>query len=79
MSVIRLNGTENPLIAGTTLIQLVAQIIGRELQPNGNPIDGSRLGVAVAHNAGVVPRSQWSETMVKHGDDVEIVTAVQGG
>lgn len=79
MSVIKLNGEESPLNPGTTLNLLVTQVTGRVLRSNGNPTDGGRLGVAVAHNAGVVPRSQWSKTVLNHGDEVEIVTAVQGG
>ena len=37
------------------------------------------VGVAVARNAEVVPRSQWHATALAEGDDVELVTAVQGG
>jgi len=35
--------------------------------------------VAVAHNSSVVPRSQWHDTSLAEGDDIELVTAVQGG
>jgi sulfur carrier protein len=35
--------------------------------------------VAVARNSEVVPRSQWYVTALAEGDDVELVTAVQGG
>ena len=79
MSTIRLNGATHPLAAGTTLSQLVATVTGRELLPTGKPADGGRLGVAVARNSGIVPRSQWSATALELNDDIEIVTAVQGG
>jgi sulfur carrier protein len=35
-------------------------------------------GIAVAVNWSVIPRSDW-HTPVKHGAQVEVVTAVQGG
>jgi sulfur carrier protein len=38
-----------------------------------------RRGMAVAIDAEVVPKSQWSTTQVADGARVEIVTAVQGG
>jgi sulfur carrier protein len=38
-----------------------------------------RRGMAVAVDAAVVPRSEWSTTRVGEGARVEIVTAVQGG
>lgn len=79
MSTIALNGTTRPLTYGTTLAQLVAEITGRALLPTGQPSDGGRLGVAVARNLGIIPRSQWSKTVLEASDDVEIVTAVQGG
>ncbi|WP_113718823.1 sulfur carrier protein ThiS [Arthrobacter dokdonensis] len=79
MSSIQLNGAAAPLAAGTTVADLVAAVTGRAILPTGRPADGGRLGVAVARNADIVPRSQWSLTPVESDDDVEIVTAVQGG
>ena len=79
MSTIQLNGAAEPLAAGTTVADLVAAVTGRAILPTGQPADGGRLGVAVARNADIVPRSQWSLTHVESDDDVEIVTAVQGG
>jgi sulfur carrier protein len=38
-----------------------------------------RRGMAVAVDAEVVPKSEWSTTRVADGARVEIVTAVQGG
>lgn len=79
MSTIQLNGAPRPLAAGTNLAELVTDVTGRELLPTGKPADGGRLGVAVARNSGIVPRSQWSVTELEQHDDIEIVTAVQGG
>ena len=38
-----------------------------------------RNGIAVAVNAVVVPRAEHTTTVLRDGDVVEIVTAVQGG
>lgn len=76
---ITINGELRPLDSANTVSAVVAAQTGRELLPNGQPADGGRLGVAVVRNAEVVPRSQWSVTELEPGDDVEIVTAVQGG
>jgi sulfur carrier protein len=79
MTTISLNGAVHPLADGTTLSDLVATLTGRTLLPTGHPADGGRLGVAVALNAGIIPRSRWSSTGLRINDEVEIVTAVQGG
>jgi sulfur carrier protein len=34
---------------------------------------------AIALNFDVLPRSRWSETPLKHGDEIEIITPRQGG
>ncbi len=36
-------------------------------------------GVAAAVNGEVVRRASWAQTPVSHGDEVEVITAVQGG
>jgi sulfur carrier protein len=36
-------------------------------------------GVAAALNGDVVPRHAWSATHIADGDEVEVLTAVQGG
>ena len=36
-------------------------------------------GAAAAVNGEVVPRGSWAATPLRDGDQVEIVTAVQGG
>ena len=34
---------------------------------------------AVALNYDVVPKSQWARTLLKNGDEIEIITPRQGG
>ncbi len=36
-------------------------------------------GVAAAVNGEVVPRGRWGATVLGDGDQIEVVTAVQGG
>ncbi|TLM86858.1 sulfur carrier protein ThiS [Pseudarthrobacter sp. NamE5] len=76
---ITLNGTGHTVASGASITTLVSEVTGRSLAADGQATDGRKLGVAVAHNAQVVPRSQWSTTALAEGDDVELVTAVQGG
>lgn len=79
MSSITINGTVQPFSDGTTVADLVTALTGRALMATGQAVDGGRLGVAVARNADLVPRSQWAATAVELNDELEIVTAVQGG
>ena len=76
---IKLNGTVHAVDDGASVTTLISQVTGRNLAPNGQAADGRKLGVAVARNSEVVPRSQWYFTALAEGDDVELVTAVQGG
>ncbi|WP_022886890.1 sulfur carrier protein ThiS [Glaciibacter superstes] len=76
---ITLNGAARAHRPGETVTDLVGEATGRRIAPDGQAADGKRLGVAVALNAAVVPRSQWSTTALNPGDDIEIITAVQGG
>jgi sulfur carrier protein len=64
---VRLNGEPRELPDGTTMAEAVA-----ELTPLG-------AGVAAAVNGDVVPRGSWGGTLLRDGDQVEVVTAVQGG
>ncbi|GAB5079283.1 sulfur carrier protein ThiS [Arthrobacter sp. AD-310] len=76
---ITLNGAQHTVADGASITTLVSQVTGRPLAADGQATDGGKLGVAVARNAQVVPRSQWFATALADGDDVELVTAVQGG
>jgi sulfur carrier protein len=42
-------------------------------------LPGEGRGVAVAVDAEVVPRGQWSDTELHEGAQVEILRAIQGG
>ena len=64
---VRLNGEPRELPDGSTVVEAVA-----ELTP-------ATTGVAAAVNGDVVPRSAWTGTPLRDGDQVEVVTAVQGG
>ena len=76
---ITVNGTARAFAHGETVSDVVAITTGRLVAPDGQAADGNRLGIAVACNATVVPRSQWSITTLTEGDELEIVTAAQGG
>ena len=76
---ITVNGTARALTASETVRELVGAHIGRAITAEGTAADGGRLGVAVARNSVVVPRSRWAATALAAGDAVEIVTAAQGG
>jgi sulfur carrier protein len=61
------NGQAREVGAGSTVDQVVAAVTDLD------------SGIAVAVNGEVVPRRGWPATPVADGDQVEIVTAVQGG
>nr|WP_120491810.1 MoaD/ThiS family protein [Corynebacterium lactis] len=71
------NGEAYEPAPGETLLDLVAAHSGRKLSSDGTPADGTRLGIAVAVDGGVVRRGQWAQTPVAGA--IDIVTAVQGG
>ena len=79
MPAITLNGTPQAVPEDTTIVDLVGEAIGRALGPDGHPLDGGRLGMAVAVDAVVLPRSRWHRTPVVEGQGIELITAVQGG
>jgi sulfur carrier protein len=64
---VTVNGEARRVPAGTTLAGLVAAVTGLP------------AGVAAAVNGEVVPRSAWPAAVLADGDQVEVVTAVQGG
>ena len=61
------NGEPREVPAGATVDALVASVTGQA------------SGVAAAVNGEVVPRRSWAGTALRDGDQVEVVTAVQGG
>jgi sulfur carrier protein len=64
---ITLNGQHEQAEEGISLATLVGQVSDRT------------VGIAVAVNGEVVPRGSWPQTVLAAGDQVEVVTAVQGG
>jgi sulfur carrier protein len=67
--VITLNGEERDIAAPLTVRALLDAI----------DVDAEARGVAVAVDAGVVPRSEWETATVADGARVEVLIAVQGG
>lgn len=64
---VKLNGDPRELPGEATLAEAVAEVTNLA------------TGVAAAVNGGVVPRGSWAATPLRDGDQVEVVTAVQGG
>jgi sulfur carrier protein len=64
---VTVNGQRREVAAETTVGELVAAVT--ELA----------TGVAAAVNGEIVPRRRWPGTQIRDGDQVEVVTAVQGG
>ena len=64
---IKVNGQDKPIDEGTTLAQLIEQ---HNLTPQK---------VAIELNRRLVRTEKYAETVLKAGDEVEIVTFVGGG
>ncbi len=71
------NGEPYQAKAGETVKDLVEAQVNKPLTDEGVPVDGSKIGVAVAVDGAVVPRARWATTEV--AGTIDIVTAVQGG
>ena len=64
---VKLNGEPCELPDGATMAEAVARLTA------------AATGVAAAVNGDVVPRGSWAVMLLRDGDQVEVVTAVQGG
>ena len=64
---VKLNGQSRDLPDGSTVAQAVTELTA------------ASGGVAAAVNGDVVPRGSWTVTRLRDGDQIEVVTAVQGG
>jgi sulfur carrier protein len=64
---VKVNGEPRELPEGTTVAQAVAGLTALG------------TGIAAAVNGDVIPRGSWAATLLRAGDQVEVVTAVQGG
>ena len=67
MMAVRINGKQKTLQKRVTIRQLLLEL------------DYDMLSVAVAVNQEFVPRSIHVDTWISEGDDIEIVSARQGG
>lgn len=74
-----LNSQTTTLPEGTTVREMIATHTGKQITEEGRAADGSSLGIAVAVDSAVVPRSAWKDFALKPGHRVELVTAAQGG
>ena len=64
---ITINGKPHRISASLSLAAAVAMLTDAE------------TGVAVAVNGDVIRRAVWEATQLSDGDEVEVLTAVQGG
>lgn len=62
-----INGQRSRIAPSTTVTDVVRSLTSAE------------IGVAVALNDEVVPRAEWSRTVVADDDRVDVLTAVPGG
>jgi thiamine biosynthesis protein ThiS len=65
--IIFLNGEEHQVEPGTSLTALVSRLVG------------DPRGVAIERNLMIVVKSQWDETILADGDQLEFVQFVGGG
>ena len=63
------NGETTQVKDNLTIAQLVAQLYGSD----------SGFGIAVAIGDDVLKRNQWASTVICDGNQIEILSAVQGG
>jgi sulfur carrier protein len=66
---VELNGTAVELSDGATIAEAV----------DAAGANGDRRGIAVALEGEVVPRGDWERTILRDGQSVEVVRAIQGG
>lgn len=79
MTHLTISGEPRTVSDDTTVGDIVAAESGRTLREDGRAEDGRGLGIAVAKNSAVIPRSRWFSELLANGDTVELVTATQGG
>lgn len=78
MTQILLNGSPHTVADDSTLATLVRDLTGRAPE-TGDTGCGDALGIAVAVDDVVVPRTRWAECVLAAEARVEVLTAVQGG
>jgi len=67
--VILLNGQRSDLREGEPLARAL-ELLG---------VDGRPRGIAVAVDGEVVPRERWQDYLLRDGQRVEVLSAIQGG
>lgn len=67
---IKLNGHDHHLQGDMAPLSAVLEVLG---------FDTAQTGIAVAVNGAVVARSHWTMQQVESGDEIEVITARQGG
>jgi sulfur carrier protein len=65
---ITVNGAAHELLPAETLASLIGRLLGAD-----------RGGLAVAVNGAVIPMSRWADHQLTSGDQLEVLTAFQGG
>lgn len=69
---VEVNGTERSVTSTTTVGDIVFDVTGQDPETEA-------LGLAVALDSTIVPRSRWASAPVHDGAEIEIITAMQGG
>ena len=69
MTTILVNGARTEVADGATVEDLLGRL----------DVPAEARGVAVAVDAEVVPRGAWPTTSLADGQEVEVLTAIQGG
>jgi sulfur carrier protein len=64
---VKLNDKEYEIIEGTTLVDFI-ESLGLKHQ-----------GMAIAINSEVIPKSQWSKTILESNTEMMLIHAVSGG
>lgn len=79
MITITVNGQPQQREATFSVADLVEERTGIRIGAGGATSGAVPLGIAVAVNSAVVPRSGWVGEELADGDIIEIVSATQGG
>lgn len=73
------NSDPTQVAPGTTVREFLGTHLGKQLNADGTAADGSKLGLALAIDGMVVPRSVWAHRELHSGNRIDIVSAAQGG
>ena len=71
------NGQPTDIAEGTTVRELLRTLTSEEVGEDGRTPTGAPLGLAVAVDGAVVPRSRWATMRLTPGAESEGVEAVQ--